>query len=163
MKALVHYAKPAGICAVVALLFGLLWFSPNADYFYYLPPLFVNALLLFGFGRTLLPGRVPLISRLAADHHGPLDSKTARYTRRVTQMWALFFAAMIVETVLLQQLAPRELGSLVAGLVNYSVVIALFLLEFWWRRRCLPQIEHPSFIEYLRYLRPMPWRGAKPQ
>lgn len=139
-----------------ALVFGLLWLGADRGYLYSMPALVIGVLLLIGFGRTLLPGQEPLITTLAAERHGPLDAATARYTRRVTQMWTLFFALMIAEILLLPHLAPPRVWPLFAYGVNYLVIIALFLGEFWLRRRCLPQVEHPSLGEYLRYLGSLP-------
>ena len=130
----------------------------DLGYLYSLPALVIAALLLIGFGRTLLPGREPLIAALAAERHGKLDAVMARYTRRVTQMWTLFFALMVAETLLLPRFAPSQAWLAFAYGVNYLVVLVLFLGEFWLRRQCLPQVEHPSLGEYLRYLGQLPLR-----
>jgi uncharacterized membrane protein len=73
-------------------------------------------------------------------------------------MWTLFFALMIAEILLLPRFAPPQVWLVFAYGVNYLVVVVLFLGEFWLRRRCLPQVEHPSLGEYLRYLGHLPWR-----
>jgi uncharacterized membrane protein len=139
-----------------ALVFGALWLGADLGHLYSMPALVVAVLLLIGFGRTLLPGQEPLITTLAAERHGPLDAATVRYTRRVTQMWTVFFGLMIAEILLLPHLAPPRVRPVFAYGVNYLVIVALFLGEFWLRRRFLPQVEHPSLGEYLRYLRNLP-------
>jgi uncharacterized membrane protein len=105
-----------------------------------------------------LPGRKPLVSALASERHGILDTATARYTRRVTQMWTLFFALMVAELLLLQWFAAPETRLTFAYGINYLIIAVLFLGEFWLRRLCLPQIEHPNLRQYLRYLWRIPWR-----
>ena len=127
---------------------------------YYLPALLINTLLLIGFGRTLLPGRRPLISALAARARGSIDAATARYTRRLTAVWTLFFAAVIGELLLLAWLAPADPWPLYVNYLNYLLTLSLFVGEFWLRRYFLAHVEHPRFFDYLRFLAHTDWRGV---
>ena len=133
------------------------WLQPLRQ-LYFLPHLlFISALLLL-FGRTLLPGREPLVAVIARSVHGPLAPAVARYTRRVTQFWTGLFALLLVEIGLLAWLAPLQIGTLVVGLLNFILIALLFVTEFFWRRRCLPEIEHIGFWSYLQVLRKFDFR-----
>src|SRR6185436_6251882 len=46
--------------------------------------------LMWLFGRTLLPGREPLVTFIARLVHGPLPAPIMRYTRNVTRAWTAF-------------------------------------------------------------------------
>jgi len=99
----------------------------------YLPPILISAALLYLFGGSLLPGEEPLVTRFAGQLDGELDARTLRYTRGVTGVWALFFAAMLLECLLLTWLAPLEVWSLFTNVVNYFLIGSLFLLEYVYR------------------------------
>lgn len=120
---------------------------------YFLPSLVIVSALLLLFGRTLLPGREPLVAAIARGVHGPLAPKVARYTRRVTQLWTALFALLLAEIGLLAWLAPLHIGALFVNLLNFVLVLVVFVAEFFWRRRCLPEVDHISFGRYLQLLR----------
>ena len=124
-----------------------------------LPPVLINGLLCILFGYTLLPGQQPLISRFAEIVHGhALDEATLRYTRGVTLLWSSLFAFMALECVVLALLAETRLWSLFTNLINYLVVALVFLLEYSWRLRRLPHLDHPGFFDFLIALRRIDWR-----
>jgi uncharacterized membrane protein len=140
------------LCLVVLSGAAALFVAANTPYVVGLLPLAAYGLLFSVFGMTLLPGRKPLVSALAELAHGKLEPRVARYTRRVTQVWTVFFAAVLVEMVSLAVLAPVEVWSLFVTLLNGIFVILLFLVEYWVRRRCLRDFDHLGFREYLRFL-----------
>ena len=72
----------------------------------YLPPVLVNLALMALFGKTLLSGATPLVSRVASLWRGTLDPVVSRYTRRVTIAWTVFFALMALESIGLALFAP---------------------------------------------------------
>lgn len=104
----------------------------------YLPPIFISAGLLWLFGSTLRNGREPIITTFARVVFQESDPEQLHYTRRVTQLWSLFFLAMLIETILLSLLAPLELWSLFANILNYLFIALLFVLEFGYRRLRFP-------------------------
>ena len=118
----------------------------------YWQPILINAAGSYLFARTLAPGQVPLVTRFAAIVRGYLHPDVARYTRRVTQAWALFFAMLALESLLLALFAPVRLWSLFTNFINYLLVAAFFVAEYWVRIRCLAHLEHPGFIKFLRSL-----------
>ena len=79
--------------AVVALLVPALAFAvPQA--LLYAPPVAINAALAVVFGRSLLAPRDPVITVFARMEHAELPAELAHYTRRLTLLWMLLFAAM---------------------------------------------------------------------
>jgi uncharacterized membrane protein len=126
----------------------------------YTPPLLVNLGLLWLFGRTLLPGRKPLITALAERARGVLEPRVTHYTRRVTQAWTLFIALLGVETLLLALWASPELWVLFAYGLNYVFIMVFFFAEYAFRRYWLADLEHPTLRQYLRFLRHTDWRGV---
>src|SRR5262249_58226174 len=79
-----------------------------------LPSAAFNLLLLWFFGRTLVGGRVPLITAIARLVHGTLKPELERYARSVTWMWCGFFAAIAAASGLLRAFAPLAVWSVLA-------------------------------------------------
>ena len=97
---------PSSLLIGALLSVGIaLWWWGRALGFMYLPPVLVMLAMMVLFGKTLLPGATPLVSRVASLWRGSLDPVVARYTRRVTVAWTAFFALMALESIarLLQQ------------------------------------------------------------
>lgn len=143
---------PAVVLALC--LYGLLRQSIVA---LYLPPIAISATLLWLFARTLRPGREPLITALARRVFLESDPQLLRYTRQVTQIWSLFFVAMLLECLLLALFAPVELWSLFANLLNYLFIVLLFLAEFSYRR--LRFAQRSSARKIVQRLRRADWPG----
>ena len=102
------------------------------------------------FGRSLLPGRVPLCSRWAAMIHGPLTEDVRRYTRSVTLAWTAFFAAVMLLSAVLYAAAPRSFWSLFANFLVLPLAALLFACEYALRRRCLPSTPRATLGQMLR-------------
>jgi len=124
----------------------------------YLPALLIYLSLLWLFGRTLMPERKPLISQLAELARGQLEPRVARYTRQVTQAWTGCFALLSLETLLLAFNAPVKGGILLFSMLNALFIVSFFLAEYGFRRYWLADLPHPSFRQYLRFLRHTDWR-----
>lgn len=54
-------------------------------------PVLVNAFLLWAFGTTLLPNRMPMVERFARMKDSVLPPEAVRWCRGVTQVWCGFF------------------------------------------------------------------------
>jgi uncharacterized membrane protein len=87
-------------------------------------------ILLCYFGRTLLPGREPLITRLARRVHGGLPPGIAEFTRGVTLFWCVFFAAQVAVSALLLAFAPFEYWSLFVNVLNLPLVGLMFAIDY---------------------------------
>jgi uncharacterized membrane protein len=129
------------------------WFYPVSYVTLYLA-------LLWIFGRTLLPGRRPLITLLATHVHGGIPPEVERYTRRVTAAWCCFFAAMTVTSMLLFLFAPLALWSAFNSLLNLPLVVAMYLGEYAWRLWRHPDFSHASIATVLRAARTFDFKRA---
>ncbi|CAN7641868.1 hypothetical protein LJR230_004763 [Trinickia sp. LjRoot230] len=116
------------------------------------------------FGRTLLAGNVPLCSRFAAMVHGTLAPAVARYTRRITAAWALFFLAMAAISTVLFITASIEVWSTFANYLTLPLSAAMFVVEYACRRLVLPDMTHSGLLEGIRaYRQSMQERTALPR
>jgi uncharacterized membrane protein len=110
----------------------------------------VYAILAFSFGRSLLPGRVPLCTQFADKIHGPLGPPELRYTRKVTVAWVIFFLLNVAVTLLLFAFAPSRIWSLFVNFLSVPLVLLMFAAEYAIRRRVLPQVRRFGWIATLR-------------
>jgi uncharacterized membrane protein len=126
------------------VLLGL-WASPvlehNLGWMYFAQHVGLNAALGFSFGITLFGNRRPLCTVFAAMMQPEITPGLARYTRRVTLAWTLFFAGMVAVSVLLFFLAPIAVWSVFANILMMPLVILMFLIEYGVRRFALPPEE----------------------
>ena len=120
-----------GICIVVGLIaVAVRW---ESTYALFLVPVLINLSLVTFFGSSLLPGHEPLISNLSRLQRGELPHELAVYTRRLTQLWTWFFAAIAIESVLLAVYAPIQVWSLFTNILNYVFIAVLFVSEYIYR------------------------------
>jgi uncharacterized membrane protein len=125
-----------------SLLFGgllaagiALWWWGDAMALMYVPPVLINLAMMVLFWRTLRPGAMPVVGRVAALWRGTLDPAVALYTRRVTIAWTVFFGLVAVESIALAVFAPLHI-----------------FIEYRLRLFCLPEHEHLSFRAFCRLL-----------
>jgi uncharacterized membrane protein len=117
---------------------------------YLLPHAGAYLLMLWFFGRTLMPGREALITRLSRRVHGALPAEIERYTRHVTAAWCVFFAAMALTSLLLYLLAPLAVWSIFANLLNVPLLAVMFLAEYLYRILRYPNFSHASIRSSIR-------------
>jgi uncharacterized membrane protein len=172
----VHFARPAAAVALLAALAAYVASSffikqawrwvvppaaamvfffgfPDAEWALYLPPIAINLALCWLFGRTLVRGRVPLIARFALMEQGTLSPELTSYTRMLTWLWTLLFAAAALASALLALSGNRDAWSLFANFLNYVLVAVLFLGEFVYRRLRFRSYRHQSPLQLLRNVR----------
>jgi len=136
-----------GLTALALGIGGLIaWRGPGANpaWVYLLSQIGVYLFLLWLFGRTLMPGREALITRVARHVHGTLPADHERYSRHVTTAWCGFFAGMALTSLLLFILAPLAVWSVFANLLNLPLVLAMFLAEYLYRILRYPNFSHAS-------------------
>ncbi len=163
------------LLAIILLIFGLLLFRLKAGaidawlifiavlisagvtyhfslllYVSFAPPVVLPLLLFYIFGRTLLRGETPLVTRIGQEARGPLGSPLERYTRRVTQLWTCFFLFSAVFSLCLAIFASAYLWSIYTNFISYILTAILFAGEFVWRKTKFQQHDHPSFIDYVK-------------
>ncbi len=98
-------------------------------------------LLAAFFGRSLLPGKVPVCTRFADLTHGPLDAATRRYSRQVTVAWTLLLLAIVVASVALYFVGGVAAWSVFANFGPLALLPAMFAIEYAVRWHRLPQLR----------------------
>ncbi len=123
--------SPAAI-AVVAIIFaaGLFDLLSGVPVALYAPPIGIPLFLAWVFGRTLLPGRRPLIRVFAEDVMGRHDPVRHGYMRALTWFWTLLLSGLALQALLLALLADPVIWSLFANGINYAIVALAFAGEF---------------------------------
>jgi len=114
---------------------------------YGIPHAAIYLFLLWFFGHTLLPGKEPLVTRLARRVHGTLPPELEAYTRRVTCAWCVFFAAQIIISALLFKFASLNTWSLFIGLLNFPLLVLMFVGEYVYRITRHRNFPHASIFE----------------
>jgi uncharacterized membrane protein len=137
--------------ALIATLFGAVVLlvpvnRTDASFVYQLQYLAMQAALAVLFGRTLLAGREPLVTRFARIVRGELPPEIVRYTRSVTAAWTLFFVAMALIAIVLYSAASREAWSAFVNLFTIPCVLAMFVAEYTVRRIRFPGLDHSSIL-----------------
>ena len=129
----------------------------------YAPPLALYVVLGALFAVSLRRGDEPMVSRFARiERGGELPADLARYTRILTGLWVLFFAAMAAISGALAVEGPIEAWSLFTNLLAYVLLAVFFLGEYLFRRARFRHHPHASFVEFLSRL-PTYRIGARPR
>jgi uncharacterized membrane protein len=97
------------------------------------------AMLAIGFGRSLLPGRVPTCSQLATQLHGPLSPLELVYLRRATAVWGVFYALLAIAVVALFFATTPRLWSLFLNFGTFGLIGLVFVVDHAIRHRVLPR------------------------
>jgi uncharacterized membrane protein len=105
----------------------------NSELLLRLYPAAVNAgmLLLFALSLIYPPSMAERFARLREPE---LPAAGVRYTRKLTQIWCLFFVANGSFAVLTALYSSREFWALYNGFIAYLLIGALFLGESLYRR-----------------------------
>jgi uncharacterized membrane protein len=137
-----------------------------------LMPVAVTGSLAWFFGRTLAPGRTPLIESIVVALHDPdadLGTAIPRYARRLTLAWTVLLTALAVVNFLLACLVspgglaellglappatvPGEVWSSFANVLNYVIVAAFFVAEYAYRRRRFPEQPYRNLGDFAHRL-----------
>jgi len=143
---------------------GLAWYaSAGGPYAVFVPPLAINLLMLWFFGRTLVPAREPLVTAIARLVRGRLDPEVERYARRVTWAWCGFFAANAAVSAALAALAPLAAWSLYTNVLAAPLLVLMFAAEYAYRRRRFPALEHVPPLRLLERLVKAGYFGSSPR
>lgn len=97
-------------------------------------PVLISGMLLALFGLSLKFGP-PMVERLARLREPDLPDVAVRYTRKVTQVWMLFFLSNGLVVVVLNMWAPLSWWTLYTGLISYGLIGLLFTVEWLVRQR----------------------------
>lgn len=124
------------VLAAVTLCWPYLKHSVSWVFFIQHVAIYTSLGLLFA--RTLIGERQPLCTFFATFIHTEMSPAVIRYTRQVTVAWSAFFFSVAATSLLLFFLAPVEVWSVFANLLNLPLVGLMFVLEHLVRRRVLP-------------------------
>jgi uncharacterized membrane protein len=107
-------------------------------------PTLVNAGLLAAFARTLNGGPT-MIEKFARLREPELSARQVRYTRRVTQVWCVFFALNGAVSASLALHGSRAAWALYNGVIAYVLIGVLIVGEIAWRHAfVLPRRAGPG-------------------
>lgn len=109
----------------------LLLDRPDSLYWY---PVAVNVLMLAVFGGSLFAGQT-VVERLARLQTPDLPPEGVRYTRRVTQIWCVFFVLNGAVSAGLAWFAYYDWWAFYTGVLSYVLMAALMGGEFLFRKR----------------------------
>lgn len=123
------------IAFVLAGLFALMLLLrlPQGMYWY---PVAVNVLMLGAFGSSLF-AKQSLIERLARLQTPDLPPQAVAYTRKVTQIWCVFFVANGSTAAALALLQLHQWWALYTGVIAYVLMGALLGGEWLYRKLIL--------------------------
>jgi uncharacterized membrane protein len=145
------------LLALLAL--AVLWYldelRDHLPWLYFMQHAGAMSLLAITFGSTLW--REPadaLCSRIARLMlPSPVDPAYMRYTWKVTLVWAVYFCASAVLSVLLFFWGPIAIWSYFANLLTPVLIGLLFVVEYLVRVRLLPERAHFSIAQTIRAYR----------
>lgn len=142
-----------GVVLVIAATAWLGWRLPilaHMDWYYWLQGVAINAAFALFFGRSLLPDTEPVCARFARAIYDELAPPLARYTRRATWAWTIFFIANIAISSLLFAGAGRATWSLFANVLYLPLVLLMFAGEYLVRRLALPRDLCGHWLDAMR-------------
>jgi uncharacterized membrane protein len=113
----------------------------------------IHIALAWAFAHTLRAGSVPLITAVAERVHETLTTAMRHYTRWLTQLWAMYFVAMLAVSLLLYTLAPWPWWSLFCNVLTPLAVAVLFVGEHLWRRWRHPEFERVRLLSAVQAFR----------
>jgi uncharacterized membrane protein len=123
-------------------------------------PAVVWLVLFWMFGRSLAPGREPVVTAIARICHGSIDEAIVRYTRKVTVLWSAFFAGVSAGLGALAATLPPGQWPLIANLAMLPLAALVFAAEYFVRHRRFPDQERIPPIEMVRRLVRAPQRHS---
>jgi uncharacterized membrane protein len=136
----------AGVALFALVLHGD---AGDPNRLYMLQHVGINAVLCGWFGGSLRGGRLSLIGQFAERLH-PLSPGMLIYTRQVTVVWTVYFAAMVVASMLVYATLPFATWSVLANLLTPLMVGALFIGEYLVRYRLHPEFERYRLVDAVR-------------
>lgn len=142
----------AGLAALAAI--GAAWIDPRAMAQIALAgPALAFLVAAWVFGRTLLPGRTPLIESISrVERGGDFPAGLAGYARRLTWAWALLLALVPVGDAALALFATAEAQSFFVNLGSWALIALLFFGEYAYRLWRYPQFPHKNPLAVARNL-----------
>lgn len=151
-----------GLCIAVAVLWGFqalaLFLDARMAMVVKLPPILIHGWVAWIFGRTLLPGREPLIRRFSRLTRGAAVPELREYTRTMTLLWALAMAAMAAFALFMAIAATAETWSWAVNICLPLASLALFVGDHAYRAIRFRHLGTVSPLQTIRMLaQPRTW------
>jgi uncharacterized membrane protein len=137
-----------------------------------LPPVLIPVAIAWLFGRTLFPGEMPLIERIARVFHAPLvpSPEILAYARRVTGAWVILLVSLaFMNAVLFCNLEPGGLIAIagfeppwpvspaafawLSSTGTYLLIGGMFVAEFTVRILRFPDYRFRNPVQFLNAAR----------
>jgi len=134
------------VAAPAILLFLYFEQLKHFEWLCLVPNILVNGSLFLFFARTLFPGQTALITQLALRVHGTLPPPIRAYTGTLTYVWSAFFLLSIVASLALYFFVSFAAWSLFTNVYALPIMLAVFALEYLYRRLRFPWFEHVSIM-----------------
>eukprot|EP01136_Pigoraptor_vietnamica_P013640 Opistho-1_new@54876 len=116
---------------------------------YVLQHIGINGALCGWFGSTLRGKGLPLITQFAQRVH-PLKGHMLSYTTHLTQVWTVYFAVVVVSSIVVYLTMPFSAWSLLANVLSPLSVALLFVGEHLVRYRLHPEFERTRLVDAVR-------------
>lgn len=139
----------ASLVGVALFALVMLGEAGDTNRLYVLQHAGINVLLCGWFGGSLRAGRLSLIGQFAERVH-PLSPAMLKYTAQVTLVWTLYFAAMVVASIVVYASFSFAAWSVLANLLTPLLVGALFVGEYLLRYRLHPEFERTRLVDAVR-------------
>jgi uncharacterized membrane protein len=118
-----------------ALLLALLTAATGDPRALFAAPVLISLVLFATFAASLRPGRMPMVERFARLQEGDaLPADAVPYTRRVTQVWVVFFAINAAIAAALAIFSTHAWWALYTGGIAYALIGTIFAIEMIVRR-----------------------------
>lgn len=146
---------------VLLAALGVLNIFTHSVYALFLPPVLVNLGLMALFGASLRSSQIPFIERLMRlGSQVELTANLRAYGRRLTWVWAGYFGAVAVVSLLLAWRAPLDTWSLFTNVLNFVFMAAMFAAQYFYHRVRFGPASMPSPRRMMQRLGGMSRRDA---
>jgi uncharacterized membrane protein len=110
--------------------------------------LYISLLIIFAL--SLRRSQEPIVTRFARRIHGELPGEVAQHGRHATIAWCMFFAGQLLMSVTLISLASRDTWSLFVNVLDWPLLLTMFVFDYLWRRLRFPHRRHIGLVTTLR-------------
>lgn len=112
------------------------------------------------FGISLLPGKTPLVTKMASFLHSTHNPARDRYTRQVTWAWTIYFAVVSVASLGLFASGQTLAWSWLVNILPIPMLVTMFVAEFLIRRWRLPDDDPTRLTDGWRAYQRLRSQGA---
>jgi uncharacterized membrane protein len=139
----------AGIAGLAGFALVLLGEAGDPNRLYVFQHAAINALLCGWFGLSLRGEGLSLIGQFAQRVHAMTPAMRV-YTAQVTRVWTVYFALMVVASIVVYLSMSFAAWSVLANLLTPMCVTGLFVGEHLMRYRLHPEFERTRLVDAVR-------------